>query len=286
MPELPEVETIRRRLDRAFRGKRLSDVVCDPADRLGFDRQTPEQFRQALIGARIRGTGRRGKYLWLELDRRPWPVLHFGMTGNVLIRSKKGRARSGWGGLSLQSGSPREEGGVVWFSRLKLVADDGTEAIVTDPRRFGRFRLAEDPISEPPISKLGFDPLGKFPQARELGTILGRRKAPIKAVLLDQKLFAGVGNWIADEALFQAGLSPHRLASRLGSEEIRLLRSKLLTIIRRAVKVGADYERFPRSWLFHSRWGKGKEAMTLRGERIRFDEVGGRTTAWVPGRQV
>jgi formamidopyrimidine-DNA glycosylase len=98
-------------------------------------------------------------------------------------------------------------------------------------------------------------------------------------------VFAGVGNWIADEVLFQASLRPDRAADRLSVDEIRRLRARLLAVVRRAVSVDADADRFPRSWLFHYRWGKDRMARTWRGEKIVHTVVAGRTTAWVPTRQ-
>jgi formamidopyrimidine-DNA glycosylase len=154
--------------------------------------------------------------------------------------------------------------------------------MMTDPRRFGRIRLSTDPLNEPPISLLGFDPLFNFPKDKALYEILSRKKAPIKAVLLDQAIFAGVGNWIADEILFQARLAPGRMAKTLSVPEVARLRKSLLSIIRFAVRARADYRKFPDNWLFHHRWGKNNDAETLHGERIIHQTIGGRTTAWVP----
>ena len=107
----------------------------------------------------------------------------------------------------------------------------------------------------------------------------------MKSVLLDQSLFAGVGNWIADEALYQAAIDPRRPASSLAPREVARLRARLHAIVRRAVAVGADDTRFPRTWLFHDRWGREEGARTGRGERIVHLTIGGRTTAFVPSRQ-
>jgi formamidopyrimidine-DNA glycosylase len=104
-------------------------------------------------------------------------------------------------------------------------------------------------------------------------------------VLLDQGFLAGVGNWIADEVLYQARLDPRRISSELTVSEIQRLRTKIRSVIRKAVAVDADSSRFPRTWLFHRRWGKDPEAHTIRGEKIRHTTIGGRTTAWVPGVQ-
>ncbi|HEU0092244.1 MAG TPA: hypothetical protein VFS78_09040, partial [Vicinamibacteria bacterium] len=171
------------------------------------------------------------------------------------------------------------------YWKIELVADDGRRLAYTDPRRFGRIRVQEDPPHEPPIALLGFDPLEGLPPVRDLAAHLARRKAPLKAVLLDQSLFAGVGNWIADEVLYQARLSPRRPASSLSVAEVRRLRDRLHAIIARAVAANADSDLFPRSWLFHVRWGRRVGITTARSEAIIHETIGGRTTAWVPSRQ-
>lgn len=254
-------------------GKRIESAVADLEDRFVFDRDKPAQVADALTGARVTGVDRRGKYFWIALDRKPWVLLHLGMTGNVRVNGaprlklwseSRGRANSGDGS----------------YTRLRLTLQDGVEIAITDPRRFGRIRLTSDPLNEPEIRKLGFDPLAEFPSARELHAILARRRAPIKAVLLDQKVFAGVGNWIADEVLYQARIAPRHVAARLSLLEITRLRSKLLSIVRLAVEVRADSSQYPQTWLFHHRWGR-----RASGRAIVFDTVGGRTTAWVPALQ-
>ncbi len=256
-------------------GQRLVTVEADPRDRIAFDRASPLQFKKALAGARVTGSGRRGKYFWLELDRRPWPVFHLGMTGNVVI--EKSLVLELHNGAQLKSASR--------FRRLRLVGENGGEAWIIDPRRFGRIRLAQDPLNEPPISKLGADPLEDFPSASELCAIFAKRRVAIKALLLDQAVFAGVGNWIADEILFQSRLSPHRKANELTPVEIRRLRTRLLSIVKKAVAVGANHEYFPKYWLFHVRWGKVKDSKTTGNHLIRHETIGGRTTAWVPDLQ-
>ena len=264
MPELPEVESQRRRVQRWLKGRRLAAVHTSD-DPVVFAGRSARDVAAALRGRRVRAVHRRGKHLWVELDRRPWPAFHFGMTGWFsFYRREEERPR---------------------FWKIELVTGDGRRLAFTDPRRFGRIRLQEDPPQELPIAGLGFDPLEGLPAARDLAVHLARRKAPLKAVLLDQSLFAGVGNWVADEVLYQARLSPRRPASSLSLAEVRRLRDRLHHVIARAVAVGADSERFPRSWLFHVRWGRRAGATTGRGEAIVHETIGGRTTAWVPARQ-
>jgi formamidopyrimidine-DNA glycosylase len=154
-------------------------------------------------------------------------------------------------------------------------------AAIRDPRRFGRIRLANDPLAEPPISLLGFDPLLEMPSTDRLVMLLRRRPGPIKGVLLDQKFSAGVGNWIADEILYQASISPTRPANQLTLDEIELLRSCLERVITTAVGVQAEKARFPAEWLFHRRWPQSREK-SIEGRNVVRETIAGRTTAWVP----
>lgn len=264
MPELPEVEDARRRAERALAGRRILRVATVP-DPIVYEGVRPRRFAAAITGRRVEAVRRKGKHLWMELDRRPWPLFHFGMTGSFEIYDD---ARD----------RPR-------FWKVELLAEGGTRLAMPDARRFGRIRLQHEPERESPVRDLGFDPLLALPEARTLGERLARRKAPIKAVLLDQAVFAGVGNWIADEVLFQAGIRPHRPACRLSPAQVARLRARLRAIVARAVAVNADSDRFPRAWLFHDRWGRDASARTSRGERIVRETIGGRTTAWVPSRQ-
>ena len=264
MPELPEVEAARVLLQGLLRRHRIEAVQTMP-DAIVYAGVTPRALARALRGRRVLRVGRKGKHLWLELDRRPWPVFHFGMTGGFHVYAR-------------EEDRPR-------FWKLEMLLSTGRRLAFADARRFGRIRLQRHPEKEPPIAALGFDALQGVPPASELGLLLARRQAPIKAVLLDQSVFAGVGNWLADEVLFQAGISPHRPAASLGPAEIGRLRAKLIAVVARAVAVGADSGRFPRGWLFHRRWGRDRNAVTSRAERIRHETIGGRTAAWVPSRQ-
>src|SRR5262245_35091098 len=247
MPELPEVEAARVLARRVALGRRIALVWC-ANDPIVFEARPPREFTKALLGRRVRGVGRHGKHLWLELDRRPWPCFHFGMTGEF-------HAPSARAVRLVSSGST--DRGIVWpprFAKLRLTVDDGGELVMTDPRRLGRIRLRKDPPSEAPISDLGFDALLGLPRPAEFAEMLEDRSAPIKALLLDQSFAAGVGNWIADEVLYQARIAPRRPARSLSDRELDRLRTRLQAIVRRAVAVGSDSERYPPGWLFHRRW--------------------------------
>jgi formamidopyrimidine-DNA glycosylase len=275
MPELPEVEAARRLLTRSAVGRRIVTVRCAP-DSIVFQGVSPARIRRALLGCRIVAAHRHGKHLWLELDRRPWPCFHFGMAGGIEVR---GRQRNR---LVTEGRRAHENHWPPRFLKLHLVLDDGGEIVFRDARRLGRVRLRHDPAAEPPISLLGFDALHDVPSIARLVELFAARAAPVKAVLLDQSFSAGVGNWIADEVLYQARIDPRRRTNALTRPEIVRLRSRLRSVVVTAVRAGADSDRFPPKWLFHTRWSKRLQSpVTVRGERIRYLTVGGRTTAWV-----
>lgn len=272
-------------------GHKIKDVIADDTDRWLFAFAKPAEVKKALEGAKVKGAGRKGKYFWLELDRKPWPIFHLGMSGNIALldpsaKRAKGATAEGhlkvWGGAKMWSERDQDLRDRLNYCHLVIEADKGFEFAFIDPRRFGRLWLADDPWEHPRIKKLGYDPLIDFPTPKVLGERLKKRKKAIKAVLLDQSLFAGIGNWLADEILFAAKMNPHHLASALTPLQVKTLHKAVLTVVKKAVAVDADYERFPKTWLFHERWGKAENAKTSTGKKIIHEEIGGRTTAWVP----
>jgi formamidopyrimidine-DNA glycosylase len=265
VPELPEVETWRRLAEKHVLGKTIQSVYAAKDDII-FDQTTPGTFKRVLEGRVVTALLRKGKHLWMELDQRPWPYFHFGMSGSFQVYS-----------------DPNER---PTYCKVEWTMADGTRLGYRNVRRIGKVRLWDDPAAVPPVSKLGFDPFLDMPSPKEFHAQLTRRKAPVKAILLDQGFAAGVGNWIADEILFQAGVHPEKRCHELKDEEVKRIRSKMNTIIRKAVAVAADAERFPKTWLFHHRWGKKAGAETANGHKVAFITVGGRTTAFVPDLQI
>jgi formamidopyrimidine-DNA glycosylase len=276
MPELPEVEAARRAAHAVAVGRRISGVTVTD-DPIVFEGVPSTRIRRALLGRRVHAVRRHGKHFWLELDRRPWLLVHFGMAGGlstssrpaIRLKSSRGRTEAGW--------PPR-------FTRLVLRFDDGGALAVADGRRLGRIRLRRDPATEPPIAGLGFDALRGLPSPARFRALARARGVPVKALLLDQSFAAGVGNWIADEVLYQARIAPGRPSRSLSTAELDRLRRRLRSVVRVAVGVGADSDRFPRSWLFHRRWDR-RPGVTRRGDAIRWDTIAGRTAAWVPAVQ-
>ena len=277
MPELPEVEFGRKVAASVVVDRRISHVeVAD--DPIVVDGVAAADVERALKGATVRAVGRRGKHLWFELDRRPWPTFHFGMTGAFRIPAEAP--------LVLEGGSRSPD--MAWpprFTKILLRTDAGGALAMTNARRLGRIRLRDDPAREPPIGDLGFDPLVEMPKLPAFRELLSKRRGVLKAVLLDQSFAAGVGNWIADEVLYQAKLDPRRRITDLSGDEQRTLHRAMKAVVAKAVAVDADSNRFPRTWLFHHRWGKNADARTSDGSQIVFATIAGRTTAWVPTKQ-
>lgn len=279
MPELPEVETVRRTLERVLVGKKIVEAEIAP-DEIVL-KGIPSTFvHDTIINRTVTAAGRKGKYFWLELDEKPWLFAHLGMAGWLReVGEPTIRLREhGQAPMEDETGRPR-------FLKMMLTANDGRKIAMTDGRRLSRIWMCESPERDTAISKLGPDCYLELPSANAIHSKLAKKNAPIKAILLDQAIFAGIGNWIADEVLYVAGIRPSRLGSSLSEEESSNLRTAIKKVIDHAVKVGADKEQFPKTWLFHSRWGgKGGEE-TLDGEKIIREQIGGRTTAWVPTRQ-
>ncbi|KIO20449.1 hypothetical protein M407DRAFT_220647 [Tulasnella calospora MUT 4182] len=261
------------------------DTVEDTIVFSGVDHQT---FAKELTGRKVLDVKRHGKVFWLVLDGEGrMPVLHFGMTGMIHIQGQE---------PAYYQRKPKDDGNEEWPPKntkfvLHIAGSDGaapTKIAFRDPRRLGRVRLCAEPEKEPPVSELGFDPILSMPPLEEFSPLIKKRNMPIKALLLDQSFSAGVGNWVADEVLFHSRIHPEQRANTLSDDEIATLHEKIVYVCKTAVDLKADSEKFPDSWLFRHRWGKGKKgkgaSLTLpdgRTATIKWITVGGRTSAIV-----
>ncbi len=208
MPELPEVETVRRGLAPHVQGRRIRHVRTS-AKRLRFD--WPEGFAQMLTGRRVEALARRGKYLLWQLSGGMWLISHLGMSGRFSVLPPDGN------GLALGEFYFHDavETGTGPHDHLLLMLDDGTRLIYTDPRRFGFFDLTDDPARHRMLRHMGPEPLSEAFGAAHLAQAFCGRAAPVKNLLLDQRVVAGLGNIYVCEALFLAGISPRRKAASL-----------------------------------------------------------------------
>ena len=211
MPELPEVETIKNELLPHIVGRRVTDVTLFWE---GIVRQpSVEEFYSRLIGQRLTGLARRGKYLIFSLTSGEVLIIHLRMTGSLLVGQ--------------DSSEPPK------YTRAIIHLDKDINIFFRDPRKFGVMRLVEDANSI--IGKLGPEPLeaGFTPQV--LAQRLDKRTAPLKALLCDQPCIAGIGNMYADEALFAARVHPLRQGGSLSSEEVKHLHRAIQQVLWSAI---------------------------------------------------
>ncbi|MCW5935932.1 MAG: hypothetical protein KIT11_01315 [Fimbriimonadaceae bacterium] len=280
MPELPEVEAVRRLLERVVAGRRI--VQANAADDPIVFKGSSEPVVAALLGARVKAVGRKGKVFWLELEDGPAVMGHLGMSGWIREVSGTGPEKRlvshGNAPLDDPEGQPR-------FLKLRLATDEQRTVAFTDARRLGRVWLASSAAEDPMLRALGPDAWLEPYNPPRLAKALAGRTAPIKSLLLDQRLFAGVGNWVADEVLYQARIAPARPAGTLNAKERGALVRALKTVLDLAVEVEADADRYPEGWLFHHRWGGRRGKDEIEGRPIRRETIGGRTAAWVPSLQ-
>jgi formamidopyrimidine-DNA glycosylase len=216
MPELPEVETVRRGLEPLLLGRRFDRVeILDPRLTRPFD---PTEVAAELNAERVAALDRRGKYLVVRFESGRALLIHLRMTGTLLHVA---------GGGVLPEHDPH--------LRAVVRLDDGSDVAYRDVRRFGTWLLAEPGEVEPYLrTRLGREPLASAFTSRRLGEALEGRLAPVKAAILDQRRVAGVGNIYADEALWRARIHPRRPAGDLGKDELRALHRG----IRAALKAG------------------------------------------------
>ena len=258
MPELAEVEYFRRQWE-AGHGAAIVAVELHRAKRL-FRGADVAALEHTLTGARLLGSETRGKQMLFRFSKQAWLGIHLGMTGE------------------LREAPPDFAPG----KHDHLVLRQKKRALVfQDARLFGRVRFATgkklpDWWAELPPAITS----DEFTLALLREALKRHARAPLKAVLLMQEHFPGIGNWMADEALWQAGLHPRTSAGKLDEAEARELRTKLRHICRESLRtIGVDWSDPPEGWLMHKRWHKGGHcpACGLELERAR---VGGRTTAW------
>jgi formamidopyrimidine-DNA glycosylase len=219
MPELPEVETIRRDLEKEIVGRRIKTVEVK-GKRSIRRHKTSAEFRAKLEGRRISGVRRAGKYLVIDLDGGDVLVVHLGMSGQLL------RAKSAKEPLA------RHTHVVTTFTQ-------GGQLRFVDPRTFGElFVTSADELSAavPELAHLGFDPLEEVMSWARFGMLLADRHSALKGLLMDQKFVAGIGNVYSDEILFAAGLRYDRLSDSLSAQEVRRLYRAMVETLTEAVK--------------------------------------------------
>lgn len=260
MPELPEVQVMRSYFEEVALNKEVKDV--------GFHDSLNKVFKSAksvisknMLGARITETNRLGKYLFARLSSGKWLHLHFGMTGSLeVFRSEE---------------MPR-------FTRFVIEFTDGDKLAFKDSRKFGVVQIIDDPAAFQQNQKIADDLLEISLDKFKLG--LKRRSIAVKAALLDQKLVAGIGNWIADEMLFNCGIHPEKSCKNLTANEIESLLESGQSIAKEAIAADTHYGDFPKHFFVNYR-----KAGAIHPDHphspVEGMRVGGRGTFIVPEKQ-
>jgi formamidopyrimidine-DNA glycosylase len=274
MPELPEVETIRVGLEPSLVGRRFERVeIHDPRLTRPFD---PVEIGAELTGERVEAVERRGKYLLVRFESGRVLLIHLRMTGNL---------------LHVRDGHAADDDP---YRRAVVRLDDGSDVVYRDVRRFGTWLLLEPGELEPYLeTRVGEELLTRGRPARTLARRLAGRRAPIKALVLDQRLFAGVGNIYADEGLWWARIHPLRPGGELDEDELR----ELVRGVRRALRNGiarqgatlrdyrgADGAAGAMQHEFRV-YGRDGEPCPRCGTTIEKSRAGGRGTWYCPGCQ-
>jgi formamidopyrimidine-DNA glycosylase len=231
VPELPEVETVRRGLEPVLSGARLSSVRANRPD-LRFP--LPDGFVQRLTGARILRLDRRAKYILAPLDRGDTLVMHLGMTGRFEIAAPEGTVRPGDFAREV---TPDDKHAHVVFK-----TEDGATITYYDPRRFGFMDLIPtDRVTHHPwFATMGPEPLGEGFDARTLERAFANRKQGPKTVLLDQRTVAGLGNIYVCEALHRSGISPFKPSGDIARKRLGPLTAAIKEVLAEAVEVGGS----------------------------------------------
>jgi formamidopyrimidine-DNA glycosylase len=226
MPELPEVEVLRRQLEKEYVGKRIKNVdvktrqyvkEAKPSGKRVTKRNiTPKEFDKHLAGGKVKGVHRKGKYLAFELDNKNYLVVHLGMSGH-LVKATGKRAPD------------KHTHVIIHFTQ-------GGDVRFFDARRFGECFVADTEAYNEAMEGLGIDAINDQIPWQLFGEAVSQRKAKMKSLLMDQEFIAGLGNIYSDEVLFQAGLPWDRASDSLTSNEIRRLSRAIGEVLQDAIK--------------------------------------------------
>ncbi|MCP8967421.1 DNA-formamidopyrimidine glycosylase [Ectobacillus ponti] len=273
MPELPEVETVRRTLELLVKGKKIEDVIVTVPKMVKLPDDV-ELFKHLLRGQTIEEIGRRGKFLLLHLPDYTL-VSHLRMEGKYRLHE---------GGSEIDK-----------HTHIRFLFTDGTELHYNDVRKFGTMHLYHkgEELTKPPLADLGPEPFSDELTADYLQARLRKTNRKIKPVLLDQNLLVGLGNIYVDEVLFRTGIHPEETASNLTAADIVLLRDEIVAVLSEAVERGGSTIRsyinsqgqigtFQQSLLVYGRKG---EPCVKCDTPIQKTVVGGRGTHFCPNCQ-
>ena len=252
MPELPEVETFKRYLDRTSLRQRITNV--EVRDAYVLKCTSARELTRRLKGRRFENSHRHGKHLFVRVGRELWLRLHFGMTGDLQY-------------LKRDQEPPKTARVLFRFTNNRRLAFD-------DQRKFGEIELIENVDGF--LRTRGIGPDALHLDLSEYKRIFRKHRGAVKAILLNQQLIAGIGNLYADEILFRARIHPATGATRLGDEDLGRLFRATRYVLGKAIALKTDFNRLPKSWLLTHR---GKNGRCPRcGRALKSATIGGRTS--------
>ena len=272
MPELAEAEFYRKRWQQAAAGKTVRRVLLHGEARV-FRGTRPAVLARALTGAKFQSSAAAAKQMLFRFSGGGWLGLHLGMSGELRVEPP--------------AYAPGKHDHLV-------LATSGPVLVFTDPRMFGRVQFQTGTKAPAWWTRIAPPILSPAFTVEAMATFLRRRsRAPVKAALLMQERFPGIGNWMADEILWRAAIHARRLAGSLRQAEVSRLWRECRHVCRLALDTIAGKGRYlppnlnvhiPDSWLFNHRWEKGGRCPKTKRPLMR-EEIGGRTTCWSPARQ-
>ncbi|MBC9246211.1 bifunctional DNA-formamidopyrimidine glycosylase/DNA-(apurinic or apyrimidinic site) lyase [Paracoccus sp. 11-3] len=225
MPELPEVETVRRGLQPHLEGQRIARAEARRPD---LRWPLPVDLVQVLTGATVTALRRRSKYLLADLDRGGTLLMHLGMSGRMLV---EGAGTAGF---------HRDPSILSRHDHVVLTTEAGTTITFNDARRFGMIDLIREGTAHPLLDRLGPEPFDPGFDAAYLAGAFQNRRSPVKQALLDQRIVAGLGNIYVSEALYRAGIDPRRAAGRISAQRIAVLVGHIREVLTDAIAAGGS----------------------------------------------
>jgi len=264
MPELAEVEYYRKQWTPGI-GQTVA-VVRLHAEKRIFRGVDPAALAKHLPGQRLERSQTHGKQMSFVFGGQHWLGVHLGMTGKTAAQDADYRPAK--------------------HDHLVIEMSSGLKLIFSDPRLFGRIHYTRSQAPPAWWAELPPEILSEgFTEVRMQQFLQRRAKAPIKAVLLMQETFPGIGNWMADEILYQCRINPNRQSGSLSCKESESLYKTVKYVSREALRIiGTDWGDLPDSWLFNHRWKDGGICPKTGGKLLR-EKIGGRTTCWSPSWQ-
>jgi len=274
MPELPEVETVRRDLRRCILGKKIVQVEVGKEKLVRG--VSVKGFKKYLKGKSFSEIDRRGKLLVFRFKRgtRKTLLVHLKMTGQLVYKSFKGMVIGGHRMKNLGELPGK-------YSHIILDFEDGSRLFFNDLRQFGYWKLVKKKELDKILNEFGMEPLTGSFKWEEFRKLVKDRRRQVKAFLLDQKMVAGIGNIYSDEICFKTGIRPNRKLDGLDEEKVKILYKEITKVLRKAIeRKGTSYGSYSRFLKVYGR--DGKKCLICKKGRIRKMNVAGRKSRYCP----